>query len=59
MNFGCVRAGLIVAALIFPSVSMAEEDRVWPRGTYTVQIETDRIANTTATTPTASICLDF
>ena len=46
MNFACVRAGLIVAALIFPCVSTAEEDRVWPRGTYTVQIENDRIANT-------------
>jgi hypothetical protein len=46
VNFACVRAGLIVAALIFPCVSTAEEDRVWPRGTYTVQIETERIANT-------------
>ena len=46
VNFGCVHAGLIVAALIFPSVSTAEEDRVWLRGTYTVQIENDRITNT-------------
>ena len=46
MNFGRTRTALFVAALIFPSVSTAEEDRASPRGTYTVQIENDRIANT-------------